>query len=148
MTATPSIDTDISINIDGIQEPSIYEYFEKLNGSEFIVASELFTAKGLLIPPFEKPIQGRKAIAQYLQKEAPGMKFCPKRGDLVTVIGGETPLEDQPQSRYQIQGWVETAWFTVNVSWSIELNAVKEIMFVEVKLLATLPDLLRLKHSR
>ena len=75
------------------------------------------------------------------------MKFCPKRGDLVTVIGGEPPLEDQPQSRYQIQGRVETAWFAVNVSWSIELNAVKEIMFVEVKLLATLPDLLRLKHS-
>jgi hypothetical protein len=145
MTATPSINTDISINIDGIQEPSIHEYFKKLNSGEFLATAELFAKQGVLIPPFEKPIQGRKAIAQYLQKEAQGMKFWPERGEIVTS-GVDSSLENQ--SQYQIQGRVETAWFTVNVSWLIELNAAKEIMLVEVKLQATLPDLLNLSRGR
>ena len=33
-------------------------------------------------------------------------------------------------------------WFTVNISWSIDLNADKEIMLLDVKLLASLDDLL------
>ncbi len=33
-------------------------------------------------------------------------------------------------------------WFTVKISWSIDLNADKEIMLLDVKLLASLDDLL------
>lgn len=146
MVATPSIITDISINIDGIQETRIHEYFKKLNSGEFSATAELFAEQGILRPPFEKPVQGRKAIAQYFQKEAPGMKFWPERGETVTS-GADLSFENQPQSQYQIQGRVATAWFTINVSWLIELNAAQEITVVEVKLLTALHDLLNLNRG-
>jgi Nuclear transport factor 2 (NTF2) domain len=137
--------TDIFINIDDVQKPSIYEYFKNLNDGEFQAAAELFAEQGILSPPFEKPIQGRKAIAQYLQKEALGMKLYPERGRIFTSLDRESTLITQVH--YQIQGRVSTAWFTVNVSWWIKLNDAKEIMLVEVKLLAALHDLLSLNRN-
>jgi hypothetical protein len=148
MTIISSTITDISINIDGIQEPSIYEYFKKLNDGEFHLTAELFAERGVLIPPFEKPIQGRRAIAQYLQREAQSMKFWPEQGQILTSIEGECNLEKQQQLQYQIQGRVSTAWFTINVSWLINLNEDREIMIVEVKLLATFQDLLSLSSDQ
>ena len=48
---------------------------------------------------------------------------------------------------YQVMGYVKTSFFTVNVGWSIQLNSKQEIVSVEVKLLAELQELLRLKVS-
>jgi Nuclear transport factor 2 (NTF2) domain len=127
-------------NIDNIHEPKIREYFAELNTGRFLAAAELFADQGCLSPPFEKSIQGREAIAQYLENEAKGMRFCPERGQILT--------QNNEQVHYQIQGKVETKWFTVNVSWSIQLNSVKKITAVEVSLLASLTDLLHLDASR
>ncbi len=124
----------IEIDIQGIHEPVIYEYFKRLNNGEFTATSELFAEQGCLNPPFDNQIQGRDAIAQYLEKEAKGIRFYPEDGEVL--------MSDSNHTRYQIQGKVEMNWFTVNISWSIDLNAATEIMLVDVKLLASLDDLL------
>jgi hypothetical protein len=130
------------VKIQGIDEPVIYEYFNRLNNSEFIATAELFAAQGYLVPPFDKQLQGREAISQYLEKEAIGIRFLPERGEIVTNGDVASNLEDGECTQYQIQGKVEINWFTVNISWLMQLNAVKEIMLVEVKLLASWEDLL------
>jgi hypothetical protein len=124
----------IKVDIQGIHEPVIYEYFTRLNNGEFIATSELFAEQGCLNPPFDNQLQGRDAIAQYLAEQAKGIIFAPESGEI--LIG------DSHHTQYQIQGKVEMNWFTVNISWSIGLNADKEIMLVDVKLLASLDDLL------
>lgn len=124
----------IGIDIQGIDEPVIDEYFARLNNGEFAATAELFAEQGCLNPPFDHQIQGRDAIAQYLEEQAKGIIFAPANGE---ILNG-----DSNHTEYQIHGKVEMNWFTVNVSWSIDLNAAKEIMLVEVKLLASLDDLL------
>jgi hypothetical protein len=130
------------VKIQGIHEPVIYEYFTRLNNGEFIATAELFAEQGCLIPPFDKQLQGRETIAQYLEKEAIGIIFLPERGEIVTSGDIASNLEHGSRTQYQIQGKVEINWFTVNISWSMQLNAANEIMLVEVKLLASLEDLL------
>ena len=125
-----------SSEIEGVNNSTICEYFRRLNHGEFIAAANLFAVAGCLYPPFDNPIQGRNAIAQYLAKEAQGMRFCPEAGEILT--------SDLNHARYQIQGTVATKWFAINVCWLFELNAIKEIVLVEIKLLATLPELLNL----
>ncbi|WP_373546196.1 nuclear transport factor 2 family protein [Chamaesiphon sp.] len=137
-----TIDLDTSLDIDGIYENTIYQYFIRLNNGEFMETAQLFAEQGCLNPPFENSIAGREAIARYLEKEAKGMNFCPERGETLTKVGLVAPLKNSDRTQYQIQGKVKTNFFTVNVSWSIELNAAKEIMAVDVKLLASINELL------
>jgi len=125
---------DAFTDIEGIDELTIYEYFARLNNNEFIATSELFTEQGCLNPPFEKTVQGRDAIAQYLEKEAKGIEFCPEYGEII--------MSDSTFTQYQIKGKVKTNQFTVNVNWLIQLNSIKEIILVEVKLVASLIELL------
>jgi hypothetical protein len=124
----------MKVDIQGIHEPVIYEYFARLNNGEFIATSELFAEQGCLTPPFDNQLQGRDAIAKYLEKEAQGIIFAPESGEIL--------ISDSHHTQYQIQGKVEMNWFTVNISWSIELNAAKEIVLVDVQLLTSLDDLL------
>jgi hypothetical protein len=126
--------SSIKIDIQGIHEPVIYEYFEKLNNGEFMATAELFAVQGCLNPPFDQQIQGREAIVQYLEKEAKGIRFCPENGAVL--------VSNSDHTQYQIQGKVEMNWFTVNISWLIDLNASKEITTVDVKLLTSFDDLL------
>lgn len=137
-----TIDLDTSLDIDGIYENTIHEYFMRLNNGEFMETAQLFAEQGCLNPPFEKSIVGKEAIARYLEKEAKGMNFCPERGEILTKVGVADPLKHSDRTQYHIQGKVKTNFFTVNVSWSIELNAIKEIMAVDVKLLASIDELL------
>ena len=137
-----TIDLDTSLDIDGIYENTIYQYFIRLNNGEFRETAQLFAEQGCLNPPFENSIAGRDAIARYLEKEAKGMNFCPERGEIIPKVGVAAPLKNSDRTQYQIQGKVKTNFFTVNVSWSIELNAAREIMAVDVKLLASINELL------
>jgi len=130
-----SINIDAFVNIDGIDELTIYEYFARLNNNEFIATSELFAEQGCLNPPFEQTVCGRDAIAQYLEKEAKGIEFCPAYGEMI--------MSERTFTQYQIQGKVKTNQFTVNVNWLIQLNSTKEIILVEVKLVASLIELLK-----
>lgn len=129
-----STNKNASIDIDGIDESSISQYFTHLNNNEFIAISELFSEQGCLNPPFEKTVQGRNAIAQYLEEEAKMIEFYPEYGEII--------LSDSAFTQYQIKGKVKTHQFTVNINWLIQLNSTKEITLVEVKLVASLIELL------
>jgi hypothetical protein len=89
-------------------------------------------------PPFEKPIEGRVAIANYLEAEAKGMQLFPRRGI------AETPLNEQTQ--IQVTGKVQTPWFGVNVSWIFVLSPEQEILSTRIKLLASPQELLSLRR--
>jgi hypothetical protein len=125
-------------DIQGIHEPVIYEYFERLNNGEFTATAELFAEQGCLNPPFDKQLQGRSAIAQYLAEQAQGISFFPETGKIC--------ISDLNHTQYQIQGKVEMNWFTISISWLIELNVTKKITNVDVKLLASIDDLLSFSH--
>ena len=120
-----------------MNEPIIHDYFTLLNQSNFIATANLFSEQGVLKPPFEKMILGRSAIAQYLEKEALGIKVFP------THI--KTTTSDRNCNQYQVQGKVKTDYFTVNASWLIKLNVAKEITLIEIQLLENLVDLLAFK---
>lgn len=133
MTMIPFIELDPRTN-----EPVVHDYFVRLNQSDFIATADLFSEQGGLKPPFEKIIKGRSAIAQYLEKEALGIKVLPTHM--------KTMMSNQSYIQYQIQGKVKTNYFTVNASWLINLNTAKEITLVEIQLLENLSDLLAFKH--
>jgi SnoaL-like domain len=137
MTPGHSIDLDSPIAIAGIEEPTITAYFSTLNQGEFTATAELFAATGCLTPPFEGSIEGREAIAKYLDKEARGMILC--------HLSGAMLIRDDRLAQYHIQGQVKTNYFSINVSWLIQLNSEREIVLVEVKLLAALEELLKFK---
>jgi hypothetical protein len=130
-----AVDLELLGNIDGIESPTIAAYFTRLNSGEFGAAAQLFADCGQLAPPFEEPIEGRAAIATYLEREASGMSFWPESGALL--------IREDDLAQYHIQGKVKTNYFTINVSWLIQLNPNKEILLVEVKLLAALEELLK-----
>jgi hypothetical protein len=132
---THTIETQLPVKIEGIEEPIIAAYFSHLNHGEFIATANLFAEIGCLNPPFEEPIEGRSAIAKYLEKEATGMIFCPESGSIL--------IQDDRIAQYQIQGKVKTNYFTINVSWLIQIGTDREIILVEVKLLAALAELLK-----
>ena len=133
MKTMPFSELDLKIN-----EPVVHNYFAQFNQSDFVATSNLFSERGSLKPPFENTIKGRSAIAQYLEKEAFGMKV------LQAYI--KTAMIAQDCIQYQVQGKVKTNYFTVNASWLISLNSIKEITFVEIQLLEKLGDLLAFKH--
>ncbi|WP_310487282.1 nuclear transport factor 2 family protein [Chamaesiphon sp. VAR_69_metabat_338] len=135
MNKSTASDLELLVKIEGIDEPKIAAYFVRLNSGDFKDAAALFAERGQLAPPFENPIEGRAKIAAYLETEASGMSFWPESGMLL--------LRDDDLSQYHINGKVKTNYFTINVSWLIQLNADKEILLVEVKLLAALEELLK-----
>lgn len=135
MNQNNCVGAKLSVDIDGIEESTIESYFSRLNNGEFIATADLFAECGCLKPPFEDSIEGREAISKYLAIEARGMRFCPESRSLL--------VRDNNLAQYQVQGKVQTNYFTVNVSWLIQLNPDNEILLVEVKLLAALEELLK-----
>ncbi len=137
MNPKHSIELDSTTAIDGIEAPTIAAYFSTLNRGEFTATAELFAETGCLNPPFEGSIEGRAAIAKYLEKEARGMMLCPLSGVML--------IQDDRLAQYHIQGQVKTNYFSINVSWLFQLDSEREIVLVEVKLLAALDELLKFK---
>jgi hypothetical protein len=121
-----------------LSEPTLCRYFATFNAQDFQATAGLFAPMGILYPPFELAIVGQDAIAQYLKKEAKGMRAFPLQ---------ETahPLEDG-NTEYRVVGKVLTSLFGVNVAWQFMLNPQSEILSMRLKLLAALEDLLNLKR--
>jgi hypothetical protein len=129
---------DESIVIEGITEPVIAQYFETLNAGDFAAAASLFAEDGTLAPPFDDPLVGPEAIAQYLGAEAKGMLLRP--------IKGTSKVLDNGDVEFNIAGKVQTSLFGVHVAWYFVLNSEAKILAVRVKLLASLEELLKLKR--
>lgn len=134
-----TVSANTSPNTSLAMPTAIQQYFDTVNDKAFEQTAALFSEAGELVPPFEKPIQGKEAIAQYLTKEASDMTFHPSEC---------TPAEEQtPDSHtFLVKGKVKNSLFSVNVGWQFDLNSAEEITFVKVKLLAKLEELLKLNR--
>lgn len=128
---------DISAQADTTMPAAIQQYFDTVNNKAFEQTATLFAKEGELVPPFEKPVQGREAIAQYLAKEARDMIFSPSECVADKESGDRT---------FWVKGKVKNSLFVVNVGWQFILTEADEIEFVKVKLLAKLEELLKLNR--
>ena len=136
-TTTP-LATGVDWTIEGIDESVVWRYFQTMNAADYEGTAALFGPTGTLHPPFEEPIEGKEAIATYLKAEAKGMQLFPKEGI------AEALEEDQIQ--VQVKGKVQTSLFGVNVAWVFILNPKREILYAQIKLLASPQELLNLRR--
>lgn len=125
------------LEISGVTEPTILNYFTTLNAGEFTQTAALFAEDGLMYPPFESAIIGQDAIATYLDKEAQDIKAYPQQGISENLPDDHTQI--------QVTGKAETSWCGVNVLWLFILNRNKQIIEAKIKLLASPQDLLCLR---
>lgn len=130
-------------------QQTLNHYFQALNSEAFDAAAQLFSPEGKLIPPFSSPIQGHEAIAAYLKKEAIGITLSPQSWETMPAASesDNSHGSDRPQ-HYRIQGKVKTSLFTVNVAWLFTLNREALIDTVEVKLLASMKELMAIQTQR
>ncbi|MDB9466126.1 ketosteroid isomerase family protein [Dolichospermum circinale CS-1225] len=125
------------LEISGVTETTILNYFTTLNAGEFTQTAALFAEDGIMYPPFESAIIGLDAIASYLDKEAQDIKAYPQQG-----ISENLP---EHHTQIQVTGKAETSWCGVNVLWLFILNQNKQIIEAKIKLLASPQDLLCLR---
>jgi hypothetical protein len=135
-----TVTLDNSLTIEGINQPTILQYFATLNAGKFAETAQLFSEEGVLYPPFEEEVIGQDAIASYLTTEAKGLNLYPKQGKVIT--------NEENDSTIEIRGKVETPLFGVNVAWTFCITPQGEINSVEVKLLASPQELLGLQQKR
>ena len=134
----PQSVTPVDGTIEGIDESVVWRYFQTMNAADYEGTAALFAPTGVMHPPFEEPIEGTEAIATYLKAEAKGMQLFPREGI------AETLEEDQIQ--VQVKGKVQTSLFGVNVAWIFILNPEREIIYTQIKLLASPQELLNLRR--
>lgn len=137
MQAADTRNSTTGIAIEGVAEPAVLQYFQTLNAGQFDATAALFASDGQLHAPFEEPIEGREAIAAYLQAEAQGMQLYPRQGQVETLEDG--------QIQVTVTGRVQTPWFSVNIGWVFVLNPARDIISATIKLLASPQELLSLR---
>lgn len=119
--------------------PLLQRYFDALNAHNFQQAANMYATDGQLVPPFEEPITGRSAIEAHLTDEASDMTFILESCDSISA--------DDDTSVFLVKGKVSTPLLKVGVAWTIGIDKTNQIASVEIKLLATLRELLRLRQS-
>ncbi|MEO1558621.1 MAG: ketosteroid isomerase family protein [Cyanobacteria bacterium J06632_19] len=111
---------------EGINEPTIQQYFQSLNAGDYDKTASLFTENGVMNPPFESGITGRDAILNYLNKEAVDIKAYPE-------IEAQSRVIENNHSQILVVGRVETPWFAVNASWQFAIDENLQILNVKIK---------------
>jgi Orange carotenoid protein, N-terminal/Nuclear transport factor 2 (NTF2) domain len=132
-----------SVQIEGIDNPTVLGYINNMNAYDFEAACNLFAVSGALQPPFSRPIVGRELIAAYMREECQGLKMLPQRGVAETVEDGYTQVK--------VTGSVQTPWFGasvgMNIAWRFLLDPQGKIFFVAIDLLASPKELLNLTRG-
>ncbi|MGG6239579.1 nuclear transport factor 2 family protein [Nodosilinea sp. AN01ver1] len=118
---------------------AVDRYFAGFNAEEYRAVAALFEPDGVLLAPFEEPIVGPEAIYVYLQAEAVNMRAIP-------VEVEETSSPDASR-QVVVKGRVKTSLFTVNVRWTFALTADDTLQSTEIKLLATLQELMQIDRG-
>ena len=118
--------------------PIVAAYFAAFNQGQFETVSRLFAIDGALQPPFEALVISPAAIATYLHQEATELRLEPQTSTAIALDNGCTQIE--------VTGRVYAPWFTVNVAWTFILSPLDEIFLVKINLLASLKELLPLRH--
>lgn len=114
----------------------VQDYFATLNAGDYYDTSLLFTEQGKLLPPFDDAIQGQDAIAHYLSQEASDLTCHPQS------------VEVLKPNQMRVQGYVQTALFSVNVIWQFQFDPHYSIEQVKIELIASLEDLLTIQPQR
>jgi hypothetical protein len=122
----------------------IDRYFTGFNQEDYRAVADLFAPDGVMLAPFEEPLQGAEAIYTYLQAEAVNMRAQPK--DI------QTTLNPDGTQQVVVKGGVKTLLFTVNVRWTFNIASshrapMGQIQSVEIKLLASLQELMQLDRG-
>ncbi len=123
-----------TLTLDSVAE----QYFENFNQGNYAAVATLFGDEGCLCPPFEDAIVGPPAIATYLAQEAAGMQAIPKES--------RTQITDYGH-QITVKGRVKTPLFTVNVQWIFDITTADQIQRAEIKLLASLQELLQFNRG-
>ncbi len=118
---------------------AVDRYFAGFNAEDYRAVAALFEADGVLLAPFEEPIVGPEAIYVYLQAEAANMRATPVKVEA-------TPSADNTR-QVVVKGRVKTSLFTVNVRWTFELTADDTLGSAEIKLLASLQELMQIDRG-
>ncbi|RAM51994.1 MAG: nuclear transport factor 2 family protein [Hapalosiphonaceae cyanobacterium JJU2] len=139
LSQSSSANTTQKLTIKGITEATILDYFQTLNAGDFDATANLFANDGVMHPPFESGIVGPEAIANYLKKEALGIKASPEQGISETLEEGLI--------QFQVRGKAQTSWCGVNVLWQFVLNLQREILYTKIKLLASPQELLKMQRN-
>jgi len=134
--ATPTAEADL--NLAAIA-PVVERYFAGFNAADYCAVAALFEADGVLLAPFEDPIVGSEAIYTYLQTEAIAMQATP--------VEVETTPGENGSHRVVVKGRVKTRLFTVNVRWTFGLTAANTLQSAEIRLLASLQELVQLNQG-
>ncbi|ASC71349.1 Ketosteroid isomerase [Halomicronema hongdechloris C2206] len=129
--------TSASATLPGLI-PAVAEYIDSFNQGEFDATAALFAPQGTLQPPFEESVVGRDAIATYLCREAQGMHIEPQQVAVEKLDAGHRQVT--------LKGRVTALVFKVNAAWIFHLTADNQIQRVEVRLLASLQELLSLQR--
>jgi hypothetical protein len=128
------------VAIKGINNSTVLSYMDNMNANDFEALIELFTSDSALQPPFQRPIVGKEAIAQFFREECQNLKLMPEQGVSESVEDGYTQIK--------VTGKVQTPWFGaavgMNMAWRFLLNTENKIFFVAIDLLASPKELLNL----
>ncbi|MEA5450237.1 nuclear transport factor 2 family protein [Leptolyngbya sp. CCNP1308] len=117
-------------------------YFAGFNAEDYRAVAALFEADGVLLAPFEEPIVGPEAVYTYLQAEAVSMRATP-----VEVEVESDEMTSDGTRRVVVKGRVKTLLFTVSVRWTFALTAADTIQAAEIKLMASLQELVQLDRG-
>ncbi|MGB3202471.1 MAG: ketosteroid isomerase family protein [Nodosilinea sp.] len=118
---------------------AVDRYFAGFNTEDYRAVAALFEADGVLLAPFEEPIVGPEAIYVYLQAEAINMRATP-----IEVETTPSPAQTQ---QVVVKGQVKTLLFTVSVRWTFVVTAQDTLQSAEIKLLASLQELMQLDRG-
>ncbi len=130
--------TKTPLNLAAIS-PLVDRYFAGFNAEDYRAVANLFEADGVLLAPFEDPIQGPEAIYTYLHAEAMDMRAMPSEVETAANADGTKLIV--------VSGRVKTLLFTVNVRWTFVVSASGQIRSAEIKLLASLQELMQFNQG-
>lgn len=143
-SSASATDSPTSANFAPDLPATIQRYFDALNGGAFEQTAALFAEQGQMVPPFEQPIVGRVAIAQYLRSEASDMSVTPIECEPIAADPADKEaIDSDTLQRFLVRGKVKTPLLGVNVAWQFHLNTASEIIKIRIKLLATLQELIK-----
>lgn len=123
-----------------IETETVRKYFETFNAGDFEATAQLFTADAVMHAPFKTEVVGDEAIANYLQTQAKGMEAVPQNVTTQPLEGGATEA--------QVTGYAKFAGFKVNIAWTFQLDPAQEITDIEIKLIASAQELLKMRGAQ
>ncbi|WOD41489.1 nuclear transport factor 2 family protein [Nodosilinea sp. E11] len=132
---------EATLNLAAIA-PVVDRYFTGFNAEDYHAVADLFGADGVLFAPFEDPIVGAEAVYTYLQAEAIAMRATPLEAEVTPMSGEDQSLPEDGIQQVVVNGRVKTLLFSVSVRWTFVLTAANTIRSAEIKLLASLQELM------